>query len=327
MSAVAPALRSFARIRAVTMVAVVAASAASVAGCGPHAERETRATRREVPPQWQDVFDGTPEIYAVIRPQAIKRDAVYGALFKSALHMAQARSEMRGVTTLEALEGAEEIVIGVRKDPQGREDAALVLRGVPASLDVARMTDTSNTPVFRLVDPRARVPEFEWADRRSDGAGAVFVLPDRTWVGTVGDARVRARQAFVSPFGRPAPEVDPKALAVARFEAAAVLASPRLAKSSVFGPLVRKLRALTLALMPGKTGVQASFQYENEDASAWAEMHLKRIVEQLSGARPSLAWLKDAHVTHEENRVIVTVAVPPRLLEELPKASASDLPL
>ena len=38
-------------------------------------------------------------------------------------------------------------------------------------------------------------------------------------------------------------------------------------------------------------------------------------------------WLKTATVTHEGNTVIVTLAVPPRLLEDLPNASASDLPL
>jgi hypothetical protein len=295
-------------------------------GCGSGDRAPVAVAKREVAPQWQDVFDGTPEVYAVIRPQAIKRDAVYGSLFKSVMQLAQARSAMRGVTTLEALEGAEEIIVGVRKDAQG-EDAALVLRGVPASLDAAKMTDASGKPMLRLLDPRARVPEYELVDHRSGTTGSIFVLPDRTWVGTIGEARGRARQAFAAPFGRPAPKADPEALATVRFDAATFLGGQRFSKNAMLGPLTRKLRALTLALMPGKGGVVATLQYEDEDASAWAEMHAKRVLEELVAARPNLAWLKGAKVGHEGNAVQVRVAVPPRLLEELPKASGGDLSL
>lgn len=298
----------------------------TVASCGPGDRGPASAVKREAAPQWQDVFDGTPEIYAVVRPQAIKRDAVYGTLFKTVLHLAQAQSQMRGVTTLEALEGCEEIVVGIRKDAQG-EDAALVFRGVPASLDAAKMTDSTGHPVFRLVDPRSRVPEYEWIDRKSTDTGSVFVLPDRTWVGTIGDARGRARQAFLSPFGRPAPKSDPQALATVRFDAATVLQTPRFARSPVVGPLTRKLSALTLALMPGKGGLVATLQYADEDASAWAEMHVKRVIGELAASRPALTWLKDAKVGHEGNGVVVKVAVPARLLEDLPRASAGDLSL
>ena len=303
---------------------VVLASVSS-GGCGPGDKGPATAVRREAAPQWQDVFDGTPEVYAVLRPQAFKKDAVYGVFFKTVLRMAQARSEMRGVTSLEALEGCDEIVIGIKKDAQG-EDAALVFRGVPASLDAAKMTDATGHPVFRLLDARAKVPEYEWIDRQSTEKGSVFVLPDRTWVGAVGDARTRARQAFASPFGRPAPRSDPQALATVRFDAATFLESPRFQKSSVVGPLTRKLRALTLALMPGKGGLVATLQYEDEDASAWAEMHVKRVIEELSKSRPTLAWLHDAKVGHEGNAVNVMVAIPARLLEDLPKASG-DLSL
>ena len=312
-------------IRSVLVRAALALSL-SLASCGPGDRGPPSAVKREAAPQWQDVFDGTPEVYAVVRPQAIKRDAVYGSLFKTVLHLAQAQSQMRGVTTLEALEGCEEVIVGIRKDAQG-EDAALVFRGVPASLDAAKMTDATGHPVFRLVDPRARVPEYEWLDRKSSETGSVFVLPDRTWVGTIGDARGRARQAFLSPFGRPAPKADPQALAVVRFDAATFLQTPRFSRSAVVGPLTRKLRALTLALMPGKGGVVATLQYEDEDASAWAEMHVKRVVGELAAARPALAWLKDARVGHEGNAVVVNLAIPPRLLEDLPKAAGGDFSL
>ena len=315
-------------MKALAMSALLGALVLSAAGlaCGPGDGAPVATAKRETSPQWQDVFDGTPEIYAVIRPQAIKRDAVYGSLFKSVMQMAQARSEMRGVTTLEALDGAEEIVVGIRKDAQG-EDASLVLRGVPASLDAAKMTDATGHPILRLVDARAKIPEYEFLDRKSATNGSVFVLPDRTWVGTIGEARARARQAFASPFGRPAPKADPAALAVVRFDATTFLAGARFSKNPAFGPLTRKLRALTLALMPGKGGVVATLQYEDEDASAWAEMHVKRVIDELAAARPNLAWLKDAKVGHEGNAVLVRVAVPTRLLEDLPRASGGDLSL
>jgi len=316
--------------RALGLLAIVA-SAGLLTSCGPGDDGRAKTAKRELVPQWQDVFDGTPEIYAVVRPQAIKRDAVYGTFFKNALRVAQARSAMRGATTLEALEGCEEIIVGIRKDATG-EDAALVIRGVPASLDPAKMTDATGHTVLRLVDPRARVPEYEWIDRQSTASGSVFVLPDRTWVGTIGDARGRARQAFVSPFGRPTPKTDPEALATVRLDAATFLSGPRFANSQVVGPLTRKLRAVTLGLLPGKGGVVAQLQYETEDASAWAEMHAKRVLDEIAHQAPrpghaSPDWLKTATVTHEGNTVIVKLAVPPRLLEDLPNASGSDLPL
>lgn len=307
------------------------ATAALATSCGPGDDAGPKAARRENVPQWQDVFDGTPEIYAVVRPQAIKRDAVYGVFFKNLLRVAQARSAMRGATTLEALDGCEEIILGIRKDATG-EDAALVIRGVPANLDAAKMTDAAGHSVLRLVDARARVPEYEWIDRQSTASGSVFVLPDRTWVGTIGTARGRARQAFASPFGRPAPKADPQALATVRLDAATFLQGPRFAKSQVVGPLTRKLRAVTLALMPGKEGVIVQLQYEAEDASALAEMHTRRVLDEIAHQEPRpgrapLDWLKTATVTHDGNTVIVKLAIPPRLLEDLPNASGNDLPL
>lgn len=315
---------------ALTLMLASALCGALTLSCGASAPPPA-AVRRELGPQWQDVFDGTPEIYVVVRPQAIKRDALYGTFFKNVLRVAQARSVMRGATTLEALEGAEEIVVGIRKDANG-EDAAIVIRGVPANLDPQKMTDASGRPVLRLIDGRAKVPEYDWSDRQSAVSGSMFVLPDRTWVGVIGEARARARQAFAAPFGRPVPKVDADALATVRFDAATFLQTPRFVRSPLVGPLTKKLRALTLTLMPGKGGVVAKLQYEDEDASAWAEMHVKRIVEELSHQEPrrggpSLEWLKTAQVGHEGNTVILKIAVPARLLEDLPNATGQDLSL
>jgi len=321
-------------LRAVTVLALLSC-AALVTSCGPG--EEPRAARRELAPQWQDVFDGTPELYVVVRPQRIKRDAIYGTFFKNVLRMAQAKTPMRGATTLEALEGCEEIIVGIRRDGTG-EDSALVFRGVPASLDPQKMTDAAGHPVLRLVDARAKVPEYQWVDRQSTSQGSLFILPDRTWVGALGEARARARQAFASPFGRPVPKIDPEALASVRLDAATFLQSARFSNSQMIGPLTRKLNAVTLALKPGKGGVVATLQYANEDSSAWAETHAKRILEEIAKQEPSatgqprrgapaLDWLKTAKVGHEGNALTVQLAIPARLLEDLPNASGSDLAL
>jgi hypothetical protein len=324
-----PALfaRGLVRFRLLSGVALAGALASS---CSPGAPPKVQA-HRELAPQWQDVFDGTPEVFGVVRPQAIKRDAVYGAFFKNVVRMAQARTPMRGVTALEALEGCDEIVIGLRKDGSG-DDAAMVFVGVPASLDPQKMTDVGGRPLLRLVDARAKVPEYEWSELQNAAAGSLFVLPDRTWVGVIGEARARARQAFASPFGRPAPKTDAAALATVRLDAAALFRGPRFAKSALLGPLTRKLSAVTLALRPGKGGVEAALQYEDEDASAWAEMHVKRVVEELAHrekekAGAPLAWLESARIGREGRAVVLQVAVPARLLEELPNASGHDLTL
>jgi hypothetical protein len=321
-------LRSSRLLRAMTAVALTS-FAALVTSCGN--EEGPRVARREVGPQWQDVFDGTPELYAVVRPQLIKRDAVYGTFFKNLLRMAQAKTPMRGATPLEALEGCEEIIIGVRKDGTG-EDSALVFRGVPASLDPQKMTDAAGHPVLRLVDARSKVPEYQWIDRQSTSEGSLFILPDRTWVGALGEARGRARQAFASPFGRPVPKIDAEALASVRLDAATFLQGPRFASSPMLGPLTRKLGSVTVALKPGKGGVVATLQYANEDSSAWAEMHAKRILGEIGKQEPkrgtpSLDWLKTAQVGHEGNAMTVKLAIPARLLEDLPNATGSDLAL
>lgn len=337
------------RVRGVALLAtaLLVSLAPAVAGCGGGAERPT-AARRALAPQWQDVFDGTPELYAVVRPQAIKKDAVYGSFFRSLLRVAQAKTEMTGVTALEALEGCDEIILGVRRDAAGDarmlDDAAIVFRGVPASLDPAKMTDTSGAPLFRLLGEHAKAPEYErvgGADgRRGPSSGSLFVLPERTWVVALGSARERAREAFRTPFGRPAPKTDPAALAVVRLDAGAFVRGQRIEKSPALGPLTRKLESLSFSLAPGKGGVIATLRYQDEDASAWAEMHAKRLLEELAridtenaggprrGPQPfALGWLKDAQVTHEGNALKVRLSVPARLLEELPNASPLDLAL
>jgi hypothetical protein len=312
------------RLGAILLAAVLAGSS-GVLGCGGDTPPPAPPKREHVA-AWSDIFDGTPDLYAVIRPQAIKRDGLYGSFFKALMRAAQARGIARGDSMVQAAEGADEIIVGLNKG----FDAALVLRGVPASLDPQKITDANGRVLFRPMSDRSKVLEYELLDQSSD-TGALFVLPDRTWVGALGDARTRARQAFATPLGRPPPKIDAEALALVRVSGPLAHA---LDQHPSFGVLGRKLSNVTFALKPGKGGLVIGLTYEDADATAWAEMQAKRIVDELSKEAPgrgpggpTRAWLKDAKVAYEGNTVFVRVAIPPRLLEELPSASGADLGL
>ena len=295
----------------------VVLGAGSIA-CGPSAPPPPPA-RRENVAQWADVFEGTPDIYAVVRPQALKRDRLYGSFWKSLMRVAQARGFARGATMTEAADGAEEIIVGISK----RGDAALILRGVPASLDPLKITDDGGQPLFRAVDERSKVVEYVATDPRMVDRGSLFVLPDRTWVGTIGDARARARQAFATPLHRPAPTVEADALVSVRFASPVTHA---LDRQPGFAVLSKKLASATLTLKPNKGGLVVALLYEEPDQTAQAEMHAKGLVEELSKDTQRFGWLKDASVRYDGNSVYIRVAIPPRLLEELPNASGADLP-
>jgi hypothetical protein len=290
--------------------------------CGGGDGAPPAAPKRDAAATWQDVFDTTPDIYAVVRPQAIKRDAIYGAFWKTLLRIAETRHIVNGPSTLEAAEGAEEIIFGLNPGM----DAAIVFRGVPASLDPQKVTDAEGQPLFKLVDERSKVPEYQLLDRRSQEPGSVFVLPDRTWVGTFGDARQRARTAFATPFGRPVPKVDPEALGVVRFGQSFVQ-QPRYVKSPVWSVFTKGLESVMLSLKPGKSGLLVTLAYDDQEAVAYAEMQAKQMVVELSKDETRFGWLKDTTVAYDGNELHVRLPVPTRLLEELPKASGADIPL
>ncbi len=304
------------RRHSVLLAAALAIGASSLA-CGGDAPPPSAPKKAEPVASWADVFDGTPDLYAVFRPRALKRDPVYGSFFKALMRAAVARGIARGDTMVAAVEGADELVVGLNRGL----DAALVLRGVPASLDPQRVTDGEGKPLFRLKTDRAKVPEYEALDGRVGNAGGLFVLPDRTWAFALGDARTRAREVFTTPLNRPRPQTDAEALAVVRFSGALARSFER---HPTLGPLAKKLTSATFALKPGKAGVVVSLAYEENGATAWAEMHAKRLASEHAKSAP---WLKDAKIGYEGNTVVVQVAVPPRLLEELPNVSGSDLGL
>lgn len=309
---------------------VIAVAAVGAAGCGGGDRGPATTTRRELPAQWQDAFDGTPELLVVVRPKALKRDGVYGNLWASATRAALARAPLSGTSAAELLDGSDEVILAVHRDREaGTEDSAMVFRGVAASLDPGKLVDGGGRVLLRPLEtrgPRGQVAEWVPVTAAASSRDvSLFVLPDRTWVMAMGGARTRGRQAFATPTGRPAPRVEDAALAVLR-AGPELLVTPRSEKSPVLGLLTRKLRSATIALEPGKAGVRLVLAYGDDDATAYAEMQVKRIAEGFAKQNPArFGWLAEAKVTSTVNTVTVALPVPPRLLEELPSASPADL--
>jgi hypothetical protein len=318
----------------IARIALLVAFVLALVSCGPSGPPPAPPSRDPKTAQWQDVFDGVPEFYVVVRPQALKKDPTYGNFVKVLLRVAEARGDL-GVTTLQAADGADEVIVGVNRS-NGADDTAMVLRGVPASMDAEKLNDASGHRVFTLVDGKSQVHEYEHYER-GGAAASLFVLPDRTWVYTLGSARARARQAFAHPFGRPVPKVDGDALALVRVDASTPWIGA-IQKGQNLGPVLRKLRAASLALKPGASGLVLSLLYQDEDGAAWAEMQGKRLLEDIARTANDAAQsrrrvprtfelAKDAKVSREGNAVVVKMTVPAQLLTDLPTATANDLPL
>ncbi len=321
------------KTRALAVVASLALATASLSlvGCGGEEKPPPAAPKRAAQPAWQDAFDGVPELFVVMRPELIKRDGVYGNLFRTLVRSALARERIGGANALELVEGSDEVIVAAHRDDEaGADDAAIVFRGVPASMDPAKLVDGEGRALFRSFDERSKVPEWVPASVGPSGAQrsvALFVLPDRTWVLATGTARARGRQAFANPSGRPLPKVDDRALAVVRLGPEFVQ-KPRYQKSVVVGPLVKKLSSATVLLDPGNGGLRLVLAYADDDSTAYAEMQVKRLRDALvERDRKRFAWLESAKISRGVNRVTVALPVPPRLLEELPLASPGDLGL
>ena len=311
-----------ARARPLVLAAGLALSAL-VTSCGggkaPAAKPAFDTTR----PHWSDAFDRVPDIAVLVHPTAMAKDPVFGPLLKSITRMIASRTPMTaGTRTAEVLESCDEVIFGLRDTRGG--DAVIVFRGVRADFDARKLVDGNGRPMW-TDGPRAPVTELT---RAATADASLFVLPDRTWVVAVGDARARAREAFAHPFDRPPPLRDDASLVMVRLEGPPLVESvPRLrTKGAALEPLGRKLSAITVKLRPGKEGVVATFAYDEEDAAAFAEVRLREIVQEL-GTRGSdkTKWLGEAKVDRQAATIVAKVAIPSKLLEDLPTVNQGDL--
>ncbi len=303
--------------------AVAIALAALSMSCGGGKPPDAKPAFDTTKPHWQDAFDRVPDIVVLAHPTAMARDPVYGPLLKSLSRMMSARApQTAGTRAAEVIESSEEVLFAVRE--RKAQDAVVVLRGVRADLDARKLTEGNGRPMW-TDGPRGAVPELA---RAGSADASLFVLPDRTWVFAMGDARARAREAFAHPFDRPPPLRDDASLFVVRLDGPSLVAGvPRLrTKGAPLEPLGRRLNAVTVALRPGKEGLVASFAYEEDDAAAVAEALIKQVTTALDReGSEKTKWLGQTKVERQSTTVVARVSLPPALLAELPNVSAAEL--
>ncbi len=317
-------------------VAVALAAIACLAptfDCGASAPRATTRVV-DTEPRWEDVIDTTPELMVVLFPTALRKDRVYGPLLRSAIHLVREQSRVVNETrALDAMEDAEEVIVGVRPDPTGDAGPAgaageviVVVRGVRADEDPAELVDAEGQSLW-APGPSGRVRELVRSDNRSAATpppaeapvpASLFELPGRTWLIASGDARARARAVFAraSPSPRPATSLEGleptgvDSLAVLRIDGPSLVARVRaLQPESALGAVGQRLEAVTLELAAAGPGmdaggeanfrrtVRASFSYADEEAAALAEATVRDAIGAIARKRPdALAWLASASV-------------------------------
>ncbi len=274
-------------------------------------------------------LDPKAPLLLLVRPALLRRDEVFGPLVSALSRLAASRG-VTGTRELEAFESAEELVIAVDESSDLATDAALLapasgvvaLRGVRADLVPEKLLDGDGKLLFRGGRPRGPVTEHEGY---ADEPLALFVLPRRTWVVSFGAAVPRARAALADGRPRKAPAFDPDALLELFLDGPRLVARvPRLAHGEL--GIGRRLDDVRLVLRPGRGGLTLVLTYADDDAAAWAENTLSRVVRafarRLSGA---LAWLGDATVVREGRSVRARVAVPARIVEALKGLDVRDL--
>jgi len=345
--------------------ALVACIAAATPACGGN-QSPPSTKPQYVESQWQDVFDTTPELLVVVRPQALRRDKVYGPLLGRVIDLVRQQSRTVSAThALDALEDAEEVIVGVRMDARGGDtpsEFVFVVRGVRADIDPARLVDADGRTLWspgpsgavrELERDGTSVPSSQRGQRGDPSDASLFELAGRTWVIATGDARLRAREAFAHPVRRPAMRVDPDALAFARVDGPALVAHARaLGSTGGLAVVGHKLLYVTFELPPGvetpdvapdvakdaQRDIRATLAYIDEDAAALAELKMRSAVEAIGRGKTqgkqgnigALAWLAAARVERRERegkKVLVSAPLPPALVDGLLRAGSATLDL
>jgi hypothetical protein len=273
--------------RGVLVLAAISAAIGPALACGGNAPPPTSRATAAREPRWQDVFDATPELVGVVFPRALRADRVYGPLLRRVIEVVQEHSRvMSEARVLGALEGADEVIVGVRPEPsEGRVRALtpdappsaaptgemlIVLRGAPADVDPQNLVDPEGRATWTQGPPgsvRELVCEDVAAGTRTADAvpASLFELPGRTWVIATGEARGRARAAFAHPLGRPALRFEPHdgaSLAVLRIDGPSIVGRVRaLQPHGAFAAVGRNLESVTAELLAsadlGETSAEA----------------------------------------------------------------------
>ncbi len=309
-------------------LALAALAATLLLGCGtaPVNAKSSVSSVDRLTPKWEDAFERTPQILLVARPQAIRRDAVYGSLLKTLSALAAAKGGRATTRVIEVFESADEVLVGLRDGG----DITVVVRGVRPDLAPEKLANEQGKLLWKPAHEHARTPEFVQHDLEERPQASLFVLPERTWVLATGDSRDRTREAFASPLGRSAPARDDRALVSLRVDGAALLHRiPALsAPGGRLEHIGRGLQAVTFVLGPAREGLVASLTYAEEGSAAASEDTLRQVIEVFGRLkRPNLAWIADAKVVREGRSVRGHVELPPALLHDLPTVVPGDLDL
>ncbi len=292
---------------AVSMFAAGSAILACSHGSRPAA---AGALRREA--RWQDLFATIPDVMVTLRPQALRRDPLCGALLERSIELARMQSPVVAATrAFDAIGDAEEVVIGTSASETARQDDfVVVVRGVRGDIDPVTLVDSEGRALWSP-GPSGAVREllrrFDQTDSIArDASGktergreatpspddaSLFELPGRTWGIAVGRARQRAREAFSQPGGSAkSPPIDLRFLASVRIAGPVLVAGARaLQEDGGLAAVGRRLRALTLALpaegFPEENKrpasgrhVQLTLSYPEEHAAESAEAALHRVI-------------------------------------------------
>jgi hypothetical protein len=308
-----------------------AALAASVAtllfSCATTPSRPTRDSP-VLEARWQDAFDAPPRVLVALRPGALQTDPVYGPLLRRVLDLARQRSRVVTATrAIDAMEGAEEVLVGVDgvgSDDTAEGDLVAVVIGVRADVDPGELVDSDGNPQWS-VGPSGRVRELirDHDEQGEPLEASLFELPGRTWVIASGQARLRSRDAFARPRGRPDPvDLEPDALAVLRIDGPSLVARvPVLRPPSELAAIGHGMRSVTFELASRSAEpVRALLVYATPEAAAAAEQTVRVALDAVRSAKPAgLAWLGAATLDRAAGgtRVVLAAPLPPTLVAGL----------
>ncbi len=318
------------RVRAaLAMLAATTASLLTMSACGGSQPRAPSGSER-LEPRWQDVFDRVPDVFVVVRPRTLRQDRMYGPLLAHAVAAARANNRVVAATrALDAVEDADEVLVGVDAGSSEGRDLVVVTRGVRADLDPGKLSDGEGRALWEP-GPSAAVRELvcERDAHGTDVGASLFELPGRTWVIASGEARERARDVFAHPVNRPIPELDRDALAIVRLDGPSLVQHTRqLQGTGALSAAGHHLQWAAAALTPGEQGVRATLSYADDDSAGLAEISVREALLALGRSKSErFAWLGKATVERSDRRVVIHAPLPPELVEAFVRAAGTRPP-
>jgi hypothetical protein len=311
-------------------------AALAVTSCGapePARDPSAKAAHVEQRASWYGgVVDESTDLVIALSPTRLMRDPSYGPIFQRASRLAAAKSpgtQIHG-TTLDALQQADAIVVGVKDSPD--LDAVLIIAGVPAGFDAARLVDGEGRPLWKPShEPSiAGVSEMERASAPStsiatEAPASFFVLPGRTWILATGAARERVRDALVRSLPA-APYVAERHDLVAVTLGREVVARVRRRVGPGLGPITEGLLRVEATVGDGAQGqIGAVFFYDDEHHAANATQRGGEVIALLADKlSPHLDFLRAGSLTKADRTVRISAHLPTALLRRF--AEVEDLP-